>query len=577
MASGEADASFEVLEREVPQLDGALAGQPPLLRRVYAARGVAQDSELNLATKALLQPSTLSNVERAAERIVAAIEADEVIVIVGDFDADGATASALSVSLLQALGASNVEFLVPNRFEFGYGLTPEMVALALKSKPNLIITVDNGISSINGVQCAVEAGIDVVVTDHHLPGDDLPAAYAIVNPNQAGCEFPSKNLAGVGVVWYLLSVVRSQLRARGAFTNKPEPNPADWLDLVALGTVADVVVLDHNNRILIDQGLKRMRAGRARPGIRALAKVAGRELTQVQAQDLAFALGPRLNAAGRLEDMSIGIRCLLATTDAEAVKLATALNELNRARRSIEQEMTQEAELAVLDLGDELAESWGLTVHREHWHQGIVGIVAGRMRERFNRPVIAFAEAGATAPDELKGSARSIAGLHIRDVLAAIDAKYPGLILRFGGHAMAAGLSLKRRHYKRFSRAFDSAVAERLDAAALEQRVWSDGTLEPAELDLGNAETLAGAGPWGQGFPEPLFHGDFELVSQRVVGENHLKMVLGTGGSVFDAIKFRQATLPGTTRVRIAYHLSVNEYRERRSVQLLVEHLMALN
>ena len=570
---------FEVLERPVAELNGALGAVPPLLRRVYAARGVAKDSDLELATKALINPAGLLNVERAAERIVAAIEADEAITIVGDFDADGATASALAVSLLQALGASaeKVRFLVPNRFEFGYGLTPEIVALALRDAPSLLITVDNGISSIAGVQCANDAGIDVVVTDHHLPGEELPAAYAIVNPNQAGCNFPSKHLAGVGVIWYLLSVVRRLLRERGAFANRPEPNPADWLDLVALGTVADVVVLDQNNRILIDQGLKRMRAGRARPGIRALANVAGRALAQIQAQDLAFALGPRLNAAGRLEDMSIGIRCLLAGTDDEATKLATALNELNRARRSIEQEMTQEAELAVLDLGDELAESWGLTVHREHWHQGIVGIVAGRMRERFNRPVIAFAEAGATAPDELKGSARSIAGLHIRDVLASIDAKYPGLILRFGGHAMAAGLSLKRRHYGRFSRAFDAAVGQQLDAAALEQRVWSDGSLAVNELDLDNAQQLASAGPWGQGFPEPLFHGDFELVSQRVVGEAHLKMVLGLGGSVFDAIKFRQSALPGTSRVRIAYHLSVNEYRDRRSLQLLVEHLMALN
>lgn len=577
MPVADSPTEFEILERPVPALNGALAQLSPLLRRIYAARGVAADSDLELATKALLNPAGLLNVERAAMRIAAAIEGGECIVIVGDFDADGATASALAVSLLSALGAHNVEFLVPNRFEFGYGLTPEMVAVAKGLKPDLIITVDNGISSIAGVKSARDAGIDVVVTDHHLPGDDLPEAYAIVNPNQAGCSFASKNLAGVGVIWYLLSVVRRVLREAGAFASRAEPNPADWLDLVALGTVADVVVLDQNNRILVAQGLKRMRAGRARPGIEALAQVAGRTLTQLQAQDLAFALGPRLNAAGRLEDMSIGIRCLLATSEAEAIKLATALNELNRARRSIEQEMTQEAELAVLDLGDELAASWGLTVHREHWHQGIVGIVAGRMRERFNRPVIAFAEAGVTAEDELKGSARSIPGLHIRDVLASIDAKYPGLIVRFGGHAMAAGLSLKRRHYTRFSRAFDAAVEQQIDASALEQRVFSDGELAVDELDLGNAQSLVSAGPWGQGFPEPLFHGDFEVVSQRVVGESHLKLVLGVGGSVVDAIKFRHAPLPGTTRVRVAYHLSVNEYRDRRSVQLLVEHLMALN
>ena len=383
----------------------------------------------------------------------------------------------------------------------------------------------------------------MVVTDHHLPGPELPAALAVVNPNQHDCEFPSKNLAGVGVIWYVLSATRRVLADAGWFAQRAEPNPAQWLDLVALGTIADVVPLDRNNRILVQQGLARMRTGNLRPGLRALAKVAGKNLPEMVSQDLAFALGPRLNAAGRLEDMTIGIRCLLATDDEEALRLATALNELNQARRSIEQEMSQEAELAILDLPVVSDTRKGLTVYREHWHQGVVGIVAGRMRERFFRPVIAFAEAGSTAPDELKGSARSIPGLHVRDVLAAIDAQFPGLIVRFGGHAMAAGLSLKRRHYERFAKAFDAAVGEQVGEDDLRNTVLTDGVLEGSDLTLANAEVLARAGPWGQGFEEPLFHGEFELVSQRVVGENHLKMEVGIDGQLFDAIKFRQAPL----------------------------------
>ena len=361
-----------------------------------------------------------------------------------------------------------------------------------------------------------------------------------------------------------------------------KPNPADWLDLVALGTVADVVPLDRNNRILVHQGVQRMRAGRVRPGLKALARVAGRDLQKLVAQDLAFALGPRLNAAGRLEDMTIGIRCLLSEDDEDALQLATALNELNRSRRSIEAEMTQEAELAILELAEQgdadtaLRTRHGLAVFREHWHQGVVGIVAGRMRERFFRPVIAFAEAGATAPDELKGSARSIPGLHVRDVLAAIDSRFPGLIVRFGGHAMAAGLSLKRRHFERFARAFDSAVGEHISLEDLRNRVLSDGVLEPGELRLSNAEVLQQAGPWGQAFEEPVFHGEFDLVSQKVVGENHLKLVVAAHGEVFDAIKFRQPPLPEARRVQLVYHLSVNEWRDRRSLQLIVEHCRAL-
>ena len=575
------ESDFVICQREQPnkaelaRVQSSLADQPPLLQRVYAARGVQGAKDLNLATSGLHNPSALMSLDVAAARVAQAVVEQQSVLFVGDFDADGATASAVGVSLLQALGAASVDFLVPNRFDFGYGLTPEIVAVAAQTKPDLIITVDNGISSLRGVSAANELGIDVVVTDHHLPGPELPQAYAIVNPNQRGCNFPSKNLAGVGVIWYLLSAVRRLLADQDWFADKSEPNPAQWLDLVALGTVADVVPLDQNNRILVHQGLQRMRAGHLRPGLRAIAQVAGKKLPDLTAQDLGFALGPRLNAAGRLEDMTIGIRCLLATDDAEALRLATALNELNRARRSIEAQMAQEAELAILDLADEhktVADQKGLAVYREHWHQGVVGIVAGRMRERFFRPVIAFAEAGPTAPDELKGSARSIPGLHVRDVLADIDTQFPGLIVRFGGHAMAAGLSLKRRHLRRFSKAFDAAVGARVGAQELENRVLTDGQLEAHEVLLANAELLAAGGPWGQGFEEPLFHGTFKLVSQKVVGETHLKMVVGIGGEVFDAIKFRQAPMPEASEVELVYHLSVNEWRDRRSLQLMVEH-----
>ena len=570
-----------IVERPQAQRSSAeFPNQPPWLARALHNRGLRSAAELQLSTAGLLPPDDLLGMDAAVARLGHAVVAGERILLVGDFDADGATAVALGVSLLQAMGA-NVGFEVPNRFDFGYGLTPEIVALALRRDdpaPQLIVTADNGISSHAGVACAREAGIDVLVTDHHLPGDDLPDACAIVNPNQPGCGFASKHLAGVGVLWYLLSALRRHLRERHWFQSRPEPNPAAWLDLVALGTVADVVPLDRNNRILVQQGLLRMRAERTRPGVRALAAVAGRTLARLDAADLGFALGPRLNAAGRLEDMTIGIRCLLAGDDQEARSLATALNELNRSRRSIEAQMSQEAELALLDVVEEGRERLGLCVYREHWHQGVVGIVAGRMRERFHRPVIAFAEAGSTAPDELKGSARSIPGLHVRDVLAAIDAVHPGLIVRFGGHAMAAGLSLKRRHYERFGRAFDTAVAERLSPEIAQARIDSDGDLAAADLTLANADAVAALGPWGQAFPEPLFHGEFELVSQRVVGEVHLKLVLRRDDSVFDAIAFRQQPLAaGTRRVLLAYRLSANEYRERRSLQLRVEHLRAIN
>ena len=549
---------------------------PPVLRRVYAARGVTDAGDLDRSLSRLLPPAGLADAGKAARRIVRAIAAQESILIVGDFDADGATSVALGVSLLRQFGAVDVQFLVPNRFEFGYGLSPEIVDLAATFDPALLITVDNGVSSVIGVAAANARGMDVIITDHHLAGPELPDAYAIVNPNVGGSEFPSKNLAGVGVIYYLLGLVRAELRREGWFENRSEPNLADWLDLVALGTVADVVPLDRNNRILVYQGLLRMRAGRCRSGIQALVEVAGRDLSRLTAQDLGYAVGPRLNAAGRLDDMSVGIRCLMAEDLAAARGQATALDELNRARRELELEMVRDAELLVSQQDLDVRNRFGVCVYEPGWHQGIVGIVAGRLREKIDRPVIAFADAGDTAPDELKGSARSLPALHIRDTLDAIAARHPGMLKKFGGHAMAAGLSLKRVHYQRFARAFDAEVRRQLPDHAFHRTIETDGSLSETELSLEMARLLADAGPWGQGFPEPLFYDEFQLVSQRVVGEHHLKLVVKQGQRVLDAIAFRQAPIQGASRVRLAYRLSENTWNDRTTLQLMVEHLTAL-
>jgi single-stranded-DNA-specific exonuclease len=565
-----------IVTRPVPALPPSLGSLPALLQRIYAARGISSVDELDQSLAALLPPSSLRDGARAAARIVAALQGDERILIVGDFDADGATSVALAVSLLRALGAGHVDFLVPNRFDFGYGLSPEIVALAATRTPRLLITVDNGVASIEGVAAANAAGIDVIITDHHLPGRQLPDAFAVVNPNVAGCGFPSKALAGVGVIYYLLGLVRARLREEGWFRDRQEPNLADWLDLVALGTVADVVPLDRNNRILVRHGLKRMRAGRTRPGIAALAEVAGRPLGRLSAQDLGFAIGPRLNAAGRLDDMTLGIRCLLATDAREALSLARALDELNRARRLLEAEMVRDAELIVAGQRVEAGDRFGVCVYEPGWHQGIIGIVAGRLRERIHRPVIAFAEAGHQAPDELKGSARSVPELHVRDALDAIATRHPGLLVRFGGHAMAAGLAIKRVHYPRFAKAFDNEVRDRLPPQALERILVTDGQLDPSELTLEMARQVADGGPWGQGFPEPLFHGEFDLVSQRVVGELHLKLVLKRGGRLVDGIAFRQAPLDGVRQVAMAYRIAENDYGELPTLQLVVEHMVPL-
>lgn len=553
----------------------------PVLRRVYAARDVRCAEDLERGLGRLHPAERLRGLDAAVKLLAETLSGGGRILIIGDFDADGATSCALAVRALRALGHPDVDFLVPNRFQYGYGLTPEIVELAAQRRPDLLITVDNGISSLAGVAAARERGMKVLVTDHHLPGPALPAADAIVNPNVDGCDFPSKHLAGVGVIFYVMLALRAHLREIGWFSARglPEPNMAELLDLVALGTVADVAVLDQNNRILVDQGLRRIRAGRCCAGILALLEAAGREPARLVASDLGFAVGPRLNAAGRLEDMSLGIDCLLADSLDAARPMARQLDELNRQRREIEGRMQEEA-LALLDAlaglhGEALPA--GLCLMEEHWHQGVIGILAGRIKDRFNRPAVVFAPAGA---EELKGSARSVSGLHVRDLLERIATEQPGLIRKFGGHAMAAGLSLAREDFPRFQAAFAEAVARELGAEVLEERLLTDGELTPQELDLAVAEALREGGPWGQGFPEPLFEGVFEVVQSRLVGERHLKLALKhpqasiwIDGICFNALERGWGEAPPA--VRLAYRLDVNEYRGRRNLQLVIDYLEA--
>ncbi len=561
------------------------SGVHPLLARVYSGRGVTDPAELKLSLQELLPPTDLLGAAEAAVLLAEAIAGNRRLLIVGDFDADGATSTALAVSALRALGASHVDYLVPNRFEYGYGLTPEIVALATERQPDLIITVDNGISSLEGVAAARALGIATLVTDHHLAGRELPAADVIVNPNQPGCNFPSKAMAGVGVIFYVMLALRAELRRRGWFGERgfPEPGLADCLDLVALGTVADVVPLDRNNRVLVAAGLQRIRSGRARPGIAALLEVAGRAAAGVVASDLGFAVGPRLNAAGRLDDMSVGIECLLAPSVDIARDYATRLQQLNQDRRQIEQGMQREA-LSLLE-NLPLQEEDGsppaaIALYEPGWHQGVIGILASRVKDRLHRPTIVFADAE-PGGDELKGSARSIKGIHIRDVLDAVATRNPGLVTRFGGHAMAAGLSLPRAHYPAFAEAFVAEVAQHGRDLDLEAVLESDGELAPGEFDLPLAEALRFGGPWGQHFPEPLFDGRFRIVQQRLVGERHLKLVLELpGAEVVDAIAFNVDLdlWPDPSRewVEAAYRLDVNEFRGRRSLQLVIEQLQPL-
>ena len=555
------------------------ADLPPLLQRLYASRGVRSAQELERGVKGMLPWSQLTGVEKAVEMLYGAFKQELHIVVVGDFDADGATSTALSVLALRGLGYGNVSYLVPNRFEDGYGLSPEVVDQAHARGAQMIITVDNGISSYAGVERAHALGIPVLVTDHHLPGDTLPAAEAIINPNLRDCEFPSKSLAGVGVAFYLMLALRTFLRDKGWFDERgiAPPNLADLLDLVALGTVADVVPLDANNRILTWQGLSRIRAGKCRPGIKALLEIANRDPQKLAASDLGFALGPRLNAAGRLDDMSVGVALLLCDNTGEARVLANELDALNQTRKEIEQGMQAEA----LTLCEKLERSsetlpGGLAMYHPQWHQGVVGILASRIKERFHRPVIAFAPTG---DGTLKGSGRSIQGLHMRDALERLDTLYPGLILKFGGHAMAAGLSLEEARFEEFQQRFGELVTEWLDPALLQGEVVSDGPLAAAEMSMEVAQMLRDAGPWGQMFPEPLFDGRFRLLQQRLVGERHLKVMVEPvgGGPLLDGIAFNVDTSiwpdNGVREVQLAYKLDINEFRGNRSLQLIIDHL----
>jgi single-stranded-DNA-specific exonuclease len=540
----------------------------PVLQRIYAQRGVTTAAELSLELGRLLAPQSLSGLERACDELQRALAAGEKIVVVGDYDADGATGAALAVAALRAFGAAAVEHLVPSRFRQGYGLSAELAEAAHAQGAQLLITVDNGIASLAGVERAKALGLRVVVTDHHLAPPRLPQADAIVNPNQPGCGFASKHLAGVGVMFYLLSALRARLRESGAFRDRPEPNLAAFLDLVAVGTVADVVRLDHNNRILVAQGLARIRARKARPGILALLQVAGRDPETATSTDLAFAVGPRLNAAGRLEDMRLGVECLLCADPAAALEMAQRLDRINRERRDIEAQMREDA-MAMVDALD--AGATGISLFDPAWHEGVVGLVASRVKDRLHRPTFAFARA--QEDGVLKGSGRSIAGLHIRDALAAVDAAHPGLIVRFGGHAMAAGLSLRESGLPRFTEAFDAVCRAQLDEAALEKVLESDGELGAAELGLETARAIEGAGPWGQGFPEPLFDGIFEVREARVVGERHVRYRLrGPGERPLDAIHFNGAEgAAAGGGVHLAYRLGVNRYQGYESPELRVE------
>ena len=553
----------------------------PILRRVFAARGALSPQDLEFTLAGLHDTQSLGGMPQAIELLITALEKDARIVVVADFDADGATSCAVALRALRAMGARNVGYLVPNRFAYGYGLTPPIVELAREMAPDLLITVDNGISSLDGVAAAKQAGMQVLVTDHHLAGPALPAADAIVNPNVAGDAFPSKALAGVGVIFYVMLALRAELRKRGWFAARgiAEPNLAELLDLVALGTVADVVPLDANNRRLVAQGLSRIRAGRCQPGIAALIQISGRDARKLLATDLAFALGPRLNAAGRLDDMSHGIELLLSDEPAFCRAQAAELDTLNAERRNIEREMKEQA-LAILDalpLAAAEALPAGICLYEPSWHQGVIGVVAGRVKDAYHRPVIAFAPG---ADGEIKGSARSIPDVHVRDALEAVAARHPALLQRFGGHAMAAGLTLREADFEPFSAAFAAEVARQVDVATLDHVLLTDGELGGRDFTLELARELAFAAPWGQGFPEPLFEGEFLVRGRRVVGGSHLKLTLepaGTGlaiaGIAFNAL---EAPWAEAARIRGAYRLQVNEYQGMESLQLLVEHAEAL-
>lgn len=566
-----------IKRREIPK--GVPVSENPLLDRLYRARHIKNTQELDRTLKAMLNPNQLHGIDQAVNLLLEAYQQQQKIVIVGDFDADGATSTALSVLALRQLGFTDVEYLVPNRFEQGYGLSIPVAEMALEKGVQLLMTVDNGVSSLEGVAFLKEKGVRVLVTDHHLPPDTLPPADAIVNPNLSQCGFPSKSLAGVGVAFYLMLAVRAKFRELGIFTPETQPNFTELLDLVALGTIADVVPLDQNNRILAHQGLMRIRAKRCRPGIIALSEVANRNVEQFCAGDLGFAIGPRLNAAGRLDNMSVGVELLLSDDMQQARELALDLDQLNQTRKEIEAGMKLEAlEICrkLTALANELPT--GIVLYQADWHQGVLGIVSSRIKDQYHRPVIAFAQDGEGV---LKGSARSIEGLHMRDVLERIHSQHPDMILKFGGHAMAAGLSIREAYFEDFRRVFNQTVSDWLDEERLQGVIWTDGELNANEFTLETAEQLKAAGPWGQAFPEPCFDGEFKILDQRAIGQNqnHLKMLVEPkqGGPLLDAIAFNIDTrlYPDLSikQARLAYKLEVNEFRGNRSVQLLVDYI----
>jgi single-stranded-DNA-specific exonuclease len=545
------------------------AGLSPLMARLFAARGVTDVAQVSVNLGNLLPPHSLTNNQEMAKLLADAIQADKKLLVIGDYDADGATATAVAVKGLRAFGA-NVGFLVPNRFEYGYGLTPEIVALAATQKPDVIITVDNGIASVDGVAAANALGMQVLITDHHLPGQETPQAACIINPNQHGCSFASKHLAGVGVMFYALLALRAEFRERGIYAQQPEPNLTELLDLVALGTVADLVKLDENNRILVEQGLRRIRAGACSHGITALLKIAGREPAKAIAQDLGFYVGPRLNAAGRLDDMTLGIQCLLADSEMEATQIAQQLHTLNLQRRSIEADMQDSANIVLDDV--EMESQYSISMFQPDWHQGVIGILASRIKERHHRPVIAFADAG---DGLIKGSGRSIPGLHLRDALDLLSKHQPNLILKFGGHAMAAGLTIRSDDFELFKHGFEAVVRSLITESDLESVLEVDGGLTSQDMIFQTAELLERQ-VWGQGFAPPLFYGEFEVLSQRVLSEKHLKLTLkpvsGLSASnrsamQIDAIYFNQTDLPGD-RIQAAYQLQTNSYNGVQKVQL---------
>ena len=554
----------------------------PLLRQIYNQRNLPGAEAVELGLANLLPPDLLKGMDEAVELLLSALREQWKVLLVGDYDADGATSCVVAIDALHSFGFDHLDYIVPNRFEYGYGLTPAIVELAAARDPDLLITVDNGISSIDGVEAAREAGLRTLITDHHLPGLQLPAAEAIVNPNQPGCAFPGKHTAGVGVIFYVMLALRRRLRELNWFEEQglPVPNLAELLDLVAVGTIADVVSLDRNNRILVQEGLRRIRAGRARPGIRALLKAAGRNPANAVAADLAFGVAPRLNAAGRLTDMSTGIECLMAEDENSAGKLAGELDEINRERREIQAEMDEQATALVADLTASLQElPAGLCLYDPGWHQGVVGIVASKIKDRLHRPVIAFASNGGNTPAELKGSGRSIRGFHIRDALDAIASRNPGLVTRFGGHAMAAGLSLDADRIEEFRKAFAEEAARQLKPEQLEASLLSDGPLKPRWFTMEVAQMLRNAGPWGKDFPEPLFDGRFRLLGQQPLKEKHLRMTLSPLQDLsvqVEAIAFNVDNWPdpNAKEISIAYRLDINEFRGDRNLQLVVEQIL---